>query len=70
MRRISITLPEDLLGDIDNLAAEVETDRSDVIETFMAYCFDRSEIVDEVFPFEEEEAESEEEEEEEGESED
>ena len=70
MKKISITLPEDLLGDIDDLAAEVETDRSDVIETFMAYCFDRSEIVDEVFPFEEEEGESEEEEEEEAESED
>ena len=70
MRKVSITLPEDLLEDIDELAAEVETDRSDVIEVFMFYCFEHPEIVDEVFPFEEEEGESEEEEEEEGESED
>ena len=70
MKKISITLPEDLLEWIEIMAEEVDTDRSDVIESLVHYCANTREILDEIFPFEEEEGESEEEEEEEAESED
>lgn len=66
--QVTITLPAYLLHNIDELAEETELNRSDIMEMLLDYCFDHSEIIDEVFPYEEE-GESEGEDEDEGESE-
>jgi hypothetical protein len=73
-RSLGITLPAYLVEQIDQLADEVETFRSEIISMLVEYCFDHAEIIDELFPLEEgedteKEGESEGEDEEEGESE-
>jgi len=66
--KVSVNLPKDVLEDIDDLAEEVETDRTDIIQGLLEYGLDH---VDDIFEAEEEEeGESEEEETEEDESED
>jgi metal-responsive CopG/Arc/MetJ family transcriptional regulator len=55
--QITITLPAYLLDNIDELAKETELNRSDIMEMLLDYCFDHSEIIDEVFPYEEEDGE-------------
>jgi predicted transcriptional regulator len=68
--QISITLPRDLLYELDELAKELEFSRSDVIEEILQYCFELNLIDEEIFPFEEgEESETEQEESEENEGE-
>lgn len=52
--QVTITLPAYLLDNIDELAEETELNRSDIMEMLLDYCFDHSEIIDEVFPYEEE----------------
>jgi metal-responsive CopG/Arc/MetJ family transcriptional regulator len=55
--QVTITLPAYLLDNIDELAKETELNRSDIMEMLLDYCFDHSEIIDEVFPYEEEDGE-------------
>jgi predicted transcriptional regulator len=55
--QVTITLPAYLLNKIDDLAEETELNRSDIMETLLDYCFDHSDIVDEIFPYEEGESE-------------
>ena len=62
--KLGITLPAYLVEEIDKLAAEVETFRSEVIAMLVEYCFEHMEIIDELFPYEEGKEEEEEEEEE------
>jgi len=62
--KLGITLPAYLVEEIDKLAAEVETFRSEVIAMLVEYCFDHMEIIDELFPYEKGKEEEEEEEEE------
>jgi metal-responsive CopG/Arc/MetJ family transcriptional regulator len=59
--KILVTLPKAMVEDLDDLAGELDTDRSDVIEELLRYALEN---VDEVFPPEEEEREEGEEEEE------
>jgi metal-responsive CopG/Arc/MetJ family transcriptional regulator len=60
--KLGITLPAYLVEQIDQLADEVETFRSEVISMLVEYCFDHAEIIDELFPLEEESKEEQEEE--------
>jgi predicted transcriptional regulator len=62
--KVTITLPAYLIDDVDDLAGETDQTRSDVIEALLEYSFANSDIIDEIFPYEEEgekEGESEEE---------
>jgi metal-responsive CopG/Arc/MetJ family transcriptional regulator len=52
--KVTITLPTYLLQEVDGLAEEAETFRSDVITSILDYVFDNEEILDEIFPYEEE----------------
>ena len=54
MKKISITLPEDMVEELDKLSEEADTDRSDVIESFLEHCLGNEEIIETVFPLEEE----------------
>lgn len=57
--KVTITLPAYLTDDVDELAGETDQTRSDVIEALLVYCFAHSDIIDEIFPYEEEESEEE-----------
>ena len=62
--KVTITLPAYLIDDVDGLVEETDQTRSDVIEALLEYSFANSDIIDEIFPYEEEgekEGESEEE---------
>ena len=56
--KVTVSLPDALVDDLDQLADEVDTDRSDVIEGLLEYAFDH---LDEVFPESDEEEDQEEE---------
>jgi len=60
-KAVDITLPQDLIEQLDGLAGELDATRSYVVQTLLEYAF---QDVDEIFPYEKKE-ESEEEEEEE-----
>lgn len=59
-KKITITIYEWVLNAIDDLAGDVGTFRSDIIEALCGYCFDHEEIVNGLFPFKEEGEEEEE----------
>lgn len=61
--KISIRLPSDLVDNIDDVAEQLDTTRTDVIEHIVDAFFEDPEAIDEVFGVEEEEDEEEEEEE-------
>jgi len=66
----SISLPEDLISALDEIAEDSDCSRNEVIKEFLAYCVKDEEIVDEVFPpIEDEEEEETEEDSEEAEAE-
>lgn len=52
--KVSVNLPQSLVDALDDLADEVETDRTDVIQEFLEYGLEN---VDDVFPLESDEAE-------------
>jgi len=60
--KVTVSLPDVLVDDLDQLADEVDTDRSDVIEGLLGYAFDH---LDEVFPESDEEEDQEEDQDEE-----
>jgi metal-responsive CopG/Arc/MetJ family transcriptional regulator len=63
-----ITLPDELVDELDELAEEADCSRGEVVEALLGYCFEHQEIIDEVFPEETEEEEEEEAEEAESEA--
>jgi hypothetical protein len=68
LTKVSVNLPKSLLQELDDIAEEAETDRTDIIQGLLEYGLDN---IDDVFAAEdEEEGESEEEASEEAESED
>lgn len=61
--KLLISLREDLVDELDDIAEEVEASRSDVIRDILDYVLDHEEILNDIFPYEEEEEEESEEEE-------
>lgn len=60
--RMSISLSEWIVEEIENLAEEVEASKSEVIEDILSYVLENEELLNEIFPYEEEVEEEEEEE--------
>jgi len=65
--RVSITLPQWLVEELDGLAEQIEGFRTDVIQVCLQYCLEHTHVIDELFGFEEEGEEEEKNEDEEGE---
>lgn len=53
--KVTITLQRWVLEAVDSLADEIGGSRSDVISELLAYCFQKEEVVNEVFPYEDDE---------------
>lgn len=52
---LTIDLPNWIIEDIDDLAKETETSRSEIIKEILEYVLDDEELIDEIFPPEAEE---------------
>jgi hypothetical protein len=52
--KVSIRLPSDLVDDLDDVADQLETTRTDVIEKIVDAFFEDSELINEVFGVDEE----------------
>lgn len=60
--KISISVPEALLDEVDKLAEDAGVTRSEVFADIVRYVLDHEDILDEIYPPEEEAEEEEEEE--------